>query len=263
MFGEKRMNDDEFLDEEEQSEYKTKNKRKYGCLLKIVALLILLAFLAISVPNFPLLLSDKLKFIDQNILLRDDEIVQKCKPAVVSIEAIVKNETSAAGVYQGTGFNISPTGKIITNQHIVDTADSITVRFADGREFSSKQYEIIPNMDIAIIHLQTNDLPTVSLNTTDPIREGDLVTIIGNPLGYMSIAQRGQAGQFHKTEADRLLVFDINITVNPGNSGSPVINSQMQVVGVIFAGTNMKINGKLESRALAIPVQSIPQEYLQ
>jgi S1-C subfamily serine protease len=261
------MNDDkfrEYADEEEQTEYETKDKRKFGCLLKIIALVILLAFLAISVPNFPLLLSDKLNFIDQNILLRDDEIVQKCKPAVVSLEVVKnRNETSAAGLYQGTGFNISSTGKIITNQHIVANADSITVRFADGREFSSEQYEIIPNMDIAVINLQTNNLPTVSLNLTDPIREGDPVTIIGNPLGYKSIAQRGQAGQFHKTEADRLVVFDINITVNPGNSGSPVINNHMQVVGVIFASANLKINGKSESRALAIPVQSIPQEYLQ
>ncbi|MDD2234255.1 MAG: serine protease [Desulfitobacteriaceae bacterium] len=260
------MNDDkfrEYTDEEEQTEYETKDNRKFGCLLKIIALVILLAFLAISVPNFPLLLSEKLKFIDQNTLLREDEIVQKCKPAVVSIEAAVKNETSADGVYLGTGFNISPTGKIITNRHIVANAESITVSFADGREFSSEQYEIIPNMDIAVINLQTNDLPTVSLNLTDPIREGDLVTIIGNPLGYKSIAQRGQAGQFHKMEADRLLVFDVNITVNPGNSGSPVINSRMQVVGVIFASANLKINEKSESRALAIPVQSIPQEYLQ
>jgi S1-C subfamily serine protease len=260
------MSDDKFWEyenEEEQSVYEEESKKKSGCLLKIVALVIILAFLAISVPNFPYLFSEQLKFIDQNISLRNDVIVQKCKPAVVSIEAVVKDESSAAGVYRGTGFNISPTGKIITNRHIVANADSITVRFADGREYYTKQYKIIPNMDIAIILLGANDLPTVALNLNDSVQEGDPVTIIGNPLGYKYIAQRGQAGQFHKTGEDRLTVFDINITINPGNSGSPVINSQMQVVGVIFASTNLTFYGKSESRALAIPVQLIPREYLQ
>jgi Trypsin-like serine proteases, typically periplasmic, contain C-terminal PDZ domain len=247
----------------EQSEYEAEGKKKSGCLLKIVALMILLAFLVISVPNFPYLLSDQLKFIDQNIVLRNDEIVQKCKPAVVSIEAVVKDETSTARVYRGTGFNISPTGKIITNQHIVVNAGSITVRFTDGREYYSKKYKSIPNMDIVVIDLQANDLPTLALNLIDSVQEGDPVTIIGNPLGYKYIAQRGQAGQFHKTGENRSGVFDINITINPGNSGSPVINSQMQVIGVVFASTNLTINGKSESRALAIPVQLIPREYLQ
>jgi S1-C subfamily serine protease len=253
----------EYEVEEEQSEYEVESKKKSGCLLKIVTLVILLAFLAISVPNFPYLFSDQLKFIDQNILLSNDEIVQKCKPAVVSIEAVTKDGTQAGKVYQGTGFNITPTGKIITNRHIVANAENITVHFEDGREYSTKKFVIIPNMDIAIIQLQANDLPTVAINLNDSVQEGDPVTIIGNPLGYKYIAQRGQAGQFHRMGDEQSVVFDINITINPGNSGSPVINNKMQVVGVIFASTNLNINGKSESRALAIPVQLIPKEYLQ
>ncbi|MHB8125828.1 MAG: S1C family serine protease [Desulfitobacteriaceae bacterium] len=260
------MIDDELIDyaaNEEQFKKEVADKTKSGCLLKIVALVILSAFLAISIPNFPYLLSDQLKFIDQNKVLKDDEIIQRCRPAVVSIEAVVKDEFSVAKVYRGTGFNISPTGKIITNQHVVANADTITVRFEDGRQYSSGQYEVIPNMDIAVIQLKANDLPIVALNMNDWVQEGDIITIIGNPLGYEYISQRGQAGQFHKMNEGRPPAFDVDITINPGNSGSPVLNSQMQVVGVIFASTNLEINGKSESRALAIPVQLIPLEYLQ
>ncbi len=250
-------------DGEEQAEYEEEGRKKSGCLLKIIALVIILAFVAISVPNFPHLFSEQLKFIDQNILLRNDELVQKCKPAVVSIEVVAKDGSAAAGVYQGTGFNISPTGKIITNRHLVVNADKITVRFADGKEYYPEQSQLIPNLDLAVIELAANDLPTVALNLNDQVKAGDPLTVIGNPLGYKYIAQRGQAGGFHKIGEDRSVVFDLNITINPGNSGSPVINKQMQVVGVIFASSNLNINGKSESRALAIPVQSIPREYLQ
>jgi S1-C subfamily serine protease len=220
-----------------------------------------LAFLAISLPNFPYLFSDKLKFIDQSIALKDDEIVRMCRPAVVSIETVVKNDSSALEIHSGTGFNISPQGEIITNKHVVADAGSITVKFADGRKYSPQEYKTAPNADIAVIELGAKDLPTMALNREDWVQEGDMVTIIGNPLGYEFISQKGQVGKFHKTTEDQALVFDIDITVNPGNSGSPVINDQGKVTGVIFASASLEVDGQKESRALAIPVQSIPEEY--
>lgn len=165
------MNDDELIDEEAGEEQfeddEIVSTIKSGYFRKFVALLILLAFIAMSVPNFPYLLSDKLNFLDQNRALKEDDIVQRCKPAVVSIEAMVTNGSFNTEVKRGTGFNISPTGTIITNLHIVANASTITIRFGDGTVFYSKQYEVIPDVDIAIIRIEGNNLPSIALNMND------------------------------------------------------------------------------------------------
>lgn len=257
------MNDDDLINnetEEEQFESdEIESTKKPGYFRKSIAIVSILAFLAFSVPNFPYLFSHKLDFLEQNRALKEDEIVQRCKPAVVSIEVATKSLLDTE-VKKGTGFNVSPTGTIITNQHVVADAGMITIRFGDGRVYYSTQYEVIPNADIAIVRINGNDLPSITLNLKDTIQSGETVTIIGNPLGYEQISQRGEVGQFHNLTNSLTPVFDINIPINPGNSGSPVIDNQAQAVGIIFAGTNIEINGKTELRALAIPVRILALE---
>lgn len=260
------MGKDELMEdtpgEEGLDETEWEDNRKSGCLIKTAAILVLLAFTVFSLPNFSDLLSNKLNFFAQNKVLMQDEIVQRCKPAVVSIEAVDANELLFTGAHRGTGFNVSPTGTIVTNQHIVANASIITITFSDGRKYFSSQYEAIPGVDIAIVKIKGKDLPTLSLDMEDRAENGDMVTIIGNPLGFEKISQRGQVGQFHRIKGSQSLVFDIAIQINPGNSGSPVINNQSQVVGIVFGSTSLDINGKSTSLALAIPVQSLPPDFL-
>lgn len=257
----KSNNEDELIDEmigEELLEEEIEDRRKPGCLLKLIAVLILVAFSAFSIPQVSYFFSDKLSFLDQNKILREDQIVQNCKPAVVSIEAVSKNEPLGSSVHRGTGFNISPAGTIVTNQHVVANAGTITITFGDGTKYYVNQYETIPGVDIAIIKIEGNDLPIIALSMQEKVKSGEIVTIIGNPLGFEKVAQRGEVGGFLRINDSQSLVFDIKLQVNPGSSGSPVMNDKGQVVGIVFASTTADVNGQAEPRCLAIPVQVLP-----
>lgn len=255
-FEEKDSVEEDFVDEDPEE------PRRPRRLTKILAVLVILAFLGISLPNIPYLLSDKLGFLDESQSLLNDDLVKRCRPAVVSVEAQLKADTmQASTVKQGTGFNISPTGRIITNQHVVDGADAIAITFADGSTYYSSSFKIIPGTDIAIVTIAGKGLPVLKLNRADPIQEGQTVTVIGNPLGYDKIAQRGQVGKYHQLQDRTVPVFDVAIQINPGNSGSPVINEKGEVIGVLFASATTVGESTSQKIALAIPLDALPSEY--
>lgn len=240
------------VDFEDEDFEETEDAIKRSFLRKPAALLLLIAFVLFSFPNLSYLLSGRLDFLNQNKDLMEDEIVRQARPAVVSVEA---------GSRQGTGFNISPEGTIITNEHIVAGATKIVVRFNDGRSFISHRYQAVSGADVAIVNLSgddARDLPTIKLNKTDPIKRGDTVTIIGNPLGFEQISQRGSVGRFHKAAESQYPVFDIRIPINPGNSGSPVLNEKAEAIGVVFASAYIEGNDSQQSVGLAVPIQVLP-----
>lgn len=229
---------------------------KRGKLYKATALIVLVTFFALSFIDFSYLLSGKWDFLSQNKDLTEDEIVSRCKPAVVSVEAAIS---------RGTGFNISPDGVIITNKHVVAGLTQITVRFGDGRTFYTDTYQSVPNVDIAILRIDGDgqNLPFIEINREEPVKSGEMVTIIGNPLGFEKISQRGRVGSYHRIQDSGAAIFDIKIPINPGNSGSPVLNSRGQAVGIVFASADISVDGKMdngeESRALAFPIRVLPE----
>lgn len=144
----------------------------------------------------------------------------------------------------GSGFIISPEGLIVTNNHVIEGADKVTVRMSDEREFEAKVLGRDPKTDVALIKITTKaDLPHLELgdSSTKNLKIGDWVLAIGNPFGLEHtvtagiLSARGRvigAGPY-----DDFLQTDASI--NPGNSGGPLLNLNGEVVGIntaIIAG---------------------------
>jgi serine protease Do len=152
----------------------------------------------------------------------------------------------------GTGFIIDPAGHILTSQHVVEPADRLTVRLADGRSFRARRIGTDPDTDIALIKVDASEpLPFAPLGDSDRLRVGEWVMAIGNPLAYEHTATVGIVSfigrKLFNASFDRYIQTDAGI--NLGNSGGPLINGRGEVVG---------INGAVSSRAanigFAVPI---------
>ncbi len=241
-----------FYEDEDQELEDIEQNPKSGRVIRILALITLIAFVALSFPGLHHLYDETLDFIKQNQELRQDTIVTGAKPAIVAIQAVDSSSTRSTG----TGFVISTDGKILTNAHIVDETKSVKITFHDEEVVFSNDIDIMPNLDLAIIHTEKTDLPTLPWADNE-IQEGDTVTIIGNPLGYDKIAQRGSVGDWYQLSEKSNIVFSIDLAINPGNSGSPVLNESGQVVGIVFASVIINENDVEAKKALAIPKHDI------
>ncbi len=136
---------------------------------------------------------------------------------------------------QGSGVIIREDGYILTNNHVVDGADEVMVRFDDGREYAASVIGNDPESDLAVIRVDADGLPAARIGDSDQLQPGDWVVAVGNPFGLdhtvtagvVSAKGRGELGlstyeDFIQTDA----------AINPGNSGGPLINLHGEVVGI-------------------------------
>jgi serine protease Do len=154
---------DQDLDEPEE-EVISPDSHKRGFLAKALVVLTVLAFMVYSLPNFSYLFSSRLDFLEQNRTLQEDPVVRKCRPAVVNIVAVGDGDSLHTILHQGSGFNISPAGIVITNQHVVAGAHTISISFADGSKYFTDRYRTLPGIDIAIITFAGKNLPALTIN---------------------------------------------------------------------------------------------------
>jgi serine protease Do len=134
----------------------------------------------------------------------------------------------------GSGVIVSKDGYIVTNNHVVDGADSVSISLQDGRELEAKVVGRDPKTDLAVLKVEAGDLPFVTLADTDRIEVGDVVLAIGNPFG---IGQTVTMGIISATGRATLGLdyedfIQTDAAINPGNSGGALVDTQGRLVGI-------------------------------
>lgn len=227
---------------------------KTNRILIILAALIIL--LSAANLDFKLPTLEKEIVTNQKVVSEESaviEVVEKSSPAVVSIVSrqVVFNPFTGPASEEsgiGTGFIIESNGKIITNRHVVSASNArYRVVLKDGTDYEVSEIQRDPFLDLAILKINAQDLPTVSLGDSDKLKVGQTVVAIGNALGrftntvtvgVVSGIGRGITASSGLGRSEVLDdVIQTDAALNPGNSGGPLLNLSGQVIGINVATT--------------------------
>ncbi len=184
-------------------------------------------------------------------------VVERVGPAVVGIRVKMKaaaRRYAAEGA--GSGVIVTPDGFILTNNHVVEGAGDLTVSLTEGNEFSATVVGTDPATDLAVIRVGSTGIPIAQLGNSDTLRAGQLVIAIGNPLGFQNTVSTGvisALGRSLRSQSGRLIenVIQTDVSLNPGNSGGPLVDSRGQVIGINTAMISMA-----QGISFAVPVNT-------
>ena len=186
------------------------------------------------------------------------EIYEKAIPSVVSIVC-----TLPGGSSTGTGVVLTESGYIVTNCHVVEHAQTISVLLTDGRTLDATIVGVDAISDLAVLSISADSLVPAEMGDSSSLRVGDTVVAIGDPLG---VALRGTMTDGIVSAINRDIVIDgrtlnliqTNAALNSGNSGGPLLNSRGQVIGIntMKMGDSMSVAG-VEGLGFAIPSTTV------
>jgi len=157
----------------------------------------------------------------------------------------------------GSGLIFGTDGKVITNAHVVDNADSVEVTLKDGRTYSGQVMGSDPVTDIAAIKIEADNLPSVTLGSSDSLVPGQWAIAIGNPLGLDNTVTAGIISALERSSSQvgipnkRVQFIQTDAAINPGNSGGPLLNDRGEVIGI-----NTAIRAGAQGLGFAIPIQT-------
>ncbi|MDX2162826.1 MAG: trypsin-like peptidase domain-containing protein [bacterium] len=184
-------------------------------------------------------------------------VVDKVGAAVVSIRIRAASRgRQPGGEGAGSGMILTPDGFILTNHHVIERAEAMEVLLTDGSHFPARVIGTDAATDLAVIKVDENGLPFVTFGDSDKLRVGQLAIAIGNPLGFQSTVSTGvisALGRAMRGESGRLIenVIQSDVSLNPGNSGGPLVDSRGRVVGV-----NSAIIAQAQGISLSIPINT-------
>lgn len=235
--------------------------------------------IATSVKSFPVSAPDT----DPNDLNFIAKAAQKVGPAVVRIDAarqvsdgennpleqpffrrffgqeqpIPKEHKEHLERGTGSGFILSADGHVLTNAHVVEGTTQVKVTLKDGKIYQGKVMGVDPMTDIAVIQIQANNLPTVTIGESSKLQPGEWAIAIGNPLGLDNTVTVGIISALGRSSVEvgvpdkRVKFIQTDAAINPGNSGGPLLNAQGEVIGV-----NTAIRADAQGLGFAIPIQT-------
>lgn len=185
----------------------------------------------------------------------------------------------------GSGFIISQDGTILTNAHVVDSADDITVKLSDKREFKAKVIGSDKRTDVAVIKIEATGLPVVKIGDPEKLKVGEWVVAIGSPFGFESTVTAGIVSAKGRSLPQENFVpfLQTDVAINPGNSGGPLFNLKGEVVGInsqiysrtggfmglsfaipidvaIDVATQLKTTGRVSRGRIGVTIQEITRE---
>ena len=154
----------------------------------------------------------------------------------------------------GSGFIVSADGYILTNAHVVNMADDVTVKLSDKREFKAKVIGADKRTDVALIKIEAAGLPAVRIGDPEKLRVGEWVLAIGSPFGFESSVTAGIVSAKGRSlpQENYVPFIQTDVAINPGNSGGPLFNLKGEVVGInsqIYSRT-----GGFMGLSFAIPI---------
>lgn len=197
-------------------------------------------------------------------------VAARINSAVVNVDAVARDDRSrtprrfqrdmaddsgAPREGSGSGFIIDAAGFILTNHHVVEGADRVTVTLGDGRVLRATVVGIDPAIDVALLQVSApGPLPVAPLGDSDTLRVGEWVCAIGNPLGYVHSVTVGVVSFLGRKLYDQSLdaYIQTDAAISFGNSGGPLINGRGQVVGMTTA-----VSSQASNIGFAIPISQV------
>ena len=243
--GENYYTKEEFFNPEEDHD---PNPKKYIKWIKIIiSVLVAISLMSYAFAMLPKFFNmASIEFLSISRELSKNEDVQLYKESVVVVKT---------GYSKGTGFYFSDDGYIMTNYHIVNDEQKITVSFKDGKVYPAELISSDEELDIAILKIDAEGLDYPVFEFEENWEQNQPVYIIGNPLYSNFIVNKGNLIGLTTIQGIPMLIIDA--PVYKGNSGSPVINYDGKVIGVIYASTEIDFDGTQKKVGLAIPIEYV------
>jgi S1-C subfamily serine protease len=189
-------------------------------------------------------------------------VYQVIQPSLVLIEVEAKNEDAESDFGLGSGVIVDSFGNILTNLHVIDGADIITITFADGTESPGAVVLEMPELDLAVLQALDTPLTITPAVLGSPGNIGDEAFVVGNPFGLYSSISAGVISGFDRVfqvpnsnlAIPGMIQFDAS--ANPGNSGGPLLNRAGHVIGIVTGILNPTDESFFIGIGFAVPIMT-------